>query len=132
MNRLRRLRQTPALRRVFQETRLHPADLIYPIFVSESAIEKQPIESMPGQYRHTLQTLEQLIEDIQRAGVNSVLLFGLPKVKDNEGTGSRNENGIVQRAIRLFKQKAPEIVVMTDVCLCAYVPHGHCGVLDGE
>jgi porphobilinogen synthase len=128
-NSLRRLRRTPQLREIFQETRLNSSEWIYPIFVKEAGTDKEPISSMPGQFRHTLESLKSLADEIAEAGVKSVLIFGLPATKDDSATSSRNENGIVQQAIRQLKKQNPNLVVMTDVCVCAYTPHGHCGVL---
>lgn len=130
--RLRRLRRTPALRRLCSETRLHPADLIYPMFVTETATEPEPITSMPGQFRYPVDHLPEALEDVRDAGVGAVLLFGLPKEKDDLATSSRAEDGVVQRAIRSAKEHWPECVVITDVCVCAYTPHGHCGVISGQ
>ncbi|HEY3781481.1 MAG TPA: porphobilinogen synthase [Fimbriimonadaceae bacterium] len=131
-NNLRRLRRTPQLREIFEETRLNASEWIYPIFVKEGAAEKESINSMPGQFRHSLESLKSLSDEIAEAGVKSVLLFGLPSSKDEAATSSRAENGIVQQAIRQLKKQNPDLVVMTDVCVCAYTPHGHCGVVKGE
>lgn len=131
-DRLRRLRRTPALRRMFQETRVRASDLIYPIFVSETATEREPITSMPGQFRLPLGDVERAVKEIQDAGVGSILIFGLPAEKDDRASASADKGGIVQNAIRAAKRAVPEMVVMTDVCVCAYTPHGHCGVLNGD
>jgi porphobilinogen synthase len=120
------------MREVFKETRLSVSDLIYPIFVREGIEGKEPISSMPGQYRHSLESLRELLADIRQAGVKSVLLFGLPKSKDDQAVASRDENGIIQQAIKLIKAESPELIVITDVCVCAYMPHGHCGALIGD
>jgi porphobilinogen synthase len=131
-NRLRRLRRTPALRAMFEETRVRPSDLIYPIFVSETATEREPILSMPGQSRLPLTEVAKVAREVQAASVKSILIFGLPSSKDDVATGSSRPDGIVQNAIREVKDTCPELVVITDVCVCAYTPHGHCGVLNGH
>src|SRR4051812_13637670 len=102
-NRLRRLRRTQSLRAIFKETRLSADELIYPIFIREGIDQKEPIDSMPGQYRHSLESLKKLIEEVQKANVRSVLLFGLPRLKDNEATSAYDACGIVQEAIKQIK-----------------------------
>lgn len=131
-NRLRRLRRTPALRTMLEETRVRPSDLIYPIFVSETATESEPILSMPGQSRLPLSEVARVAREVQASGVRSILIFGLPSAKDDVATGSSRHDGIVQNAIREVKDAASDLVVITDVCVCAYTPHGHCGVLKGS
>lgn len=131
-DRLRRLRRTPALRTLLQETRVRASDLIYPIFVSETATAEEPIPSMPGQSRLPVGQVADKVREVEDLGVGAVLLFGLPSEKNDEATSSRDSNGVVQRAIREAKRARPGFVVMTDVCVCAYTPHGHCGVLCGE
>jgi len=126
---LRRLRRTPALREIIKESRVHPHDLIFPIFVGEGLSEKQPIESMPGQNRHSVRGLSSLAKEIRDSGVMSVLLFGIPSAKDDRASGATRRDGVVQEAIKAIKDSVPELVVLTDVCICAYTPHGHCGVL---
>jgi porphobilinogen synthase len=130
--RLRRLRRTPALRTLVQETRVRATDLIYPLFVSETATAPEPISSMPGQFRLPVADVAQAVKAAREAGVGSVLLFGLPRNKDDQASSSRERDGVVPQAIRAAKDSCPDIVVMTDVCVCAYTPHGHCGVLCGE
>ncbi len=127
--RLRRLRRTNQLRKLVQETRLAVADLVYPLFVVEGTGPKQEIASMPGIFRHPLATLPQEIAEIAALGIPAVILFGIPGHKDEVGSGAYHQNGIVQQAIRAIKKAAPELVVITDVCLCEYTSHGHCGVL---
>ena len=127
--RLNRLRRTKALRDMFTETRLHAADLVYPVFVREGLSGKEPIASMPGQFRHSLESLKLLTDEVAESGVKSVLLFGLPESKDEHASMSRAESGIVQKAIRQIKAQNSDLVVITDVCICAYTPQGHCGVL---
>lgn len=131
-DRLRRLRRTPALRDLVRETRLRAGDFIYPIFVSETAIAPEPIPSMPGQSRLPLSAVGNKVCEAQELGVGAILLFGLPSSKDEEATSSCSPNGVVQNAIRAAKDACPDMVVMTDVCVCAYTPHGHCGVLKGH
>jgi len=131
-DRLRRLRRTASLRTLLQETRLRSSDLIYPLFVSETASVPEPIASMPGQSRLPLSHVADAVAAAQDAGVGAVLLFGVPSQKDEDATASCAPNGVVQNAIRAAKAARPEMVVMTDVCVCAYTPHGHCGVLRGE
>ncbi len=128
----RRLRRTPALRRLARETQLRPSDLIYPVFVQDG--NGEPIPSMPGQSRLSIDDLAPVAEELLQLGIPAILLFGLPDQKDDEATAAYDDGGVVQRAIRELKAKAPELVVMTDVCVCGYTPHGHCGVLreDGE
>lgn len=131
-DRLRRLRRTPALRTLLQETRVRPSDLILPIFVSETATEEEPIASMPGQSRLPLGKVGAKVKEIQVAGVGAVLIFGLPSEKHDDARAAMRRDGIVQNAVRAAKDAAPDAVVMTDVCVCAYTPHGHCGVLRGQ
>ncbi|AIE84306.1 porphobilinogen synthase [Fimbriimonas ginsengisoli] len=131
-DRLRRLRRTPGLRNLVRETRLRAADFIYPIFVSETATEPEPIPSMPGQSRLPLTAVAAKVKEAQRLGLGAILFFGLPREKDDNATSSCAPHGIVQRAIRTAKEACPEMVLMTDVCVCAYTPHGHCGVLKGH
>jgi porphobilinogen synthase len=108
------------------------SDLILPIFVSETATEPEPIASMPGQSRLPLKAVGPKVREMQEAGIGAVLLFGLPSEKHDDARASARPDGIVQNAIREAKDAAPDFVVMTDVCVCAYTPHGHCGVLRGQ
>lgn len=130
--RLKRLRQTPAIREMLRETYLHPSQLIAPIFVSEIHQQPQEIQTMPGVYQLPLHALEKEVESLASLGIKAVLLFGLPKEKDEQGSASLREKGIVQRAIRLIKTTHPEMTVIADLCLCEYTSHGHCGILKGE
>ncbi len=132
IQRLRKYRKTPALRTMLQETRVRPSDLIYPLFVNEGATEREPILSMPGQYRLPLKDVPNVVREVQRSGIKSVLLFGIPSKKDDAATEAYKSSGIVQEAIKVAKDACPELIVMTDVCVCAYTPHGHCGVLNGD
>lgn len=131
-DRLRRLRRTPELRELFRDVSVRPKDLIFPIFVREGIHEPEPIESMPGQYRLPLSAIGNAACEAHELGIGALLFFGLPKHKDEQATSSYDAHGIVQNAIRAAKDSCPEMVVMTDVCVCAYTPHGHCGVLKGE
>lgn len=127
--RFRRLRRTPALRRLVQETRLHPADFILPLFVTHGFDVRAEIGAMPGVYHLSVDRLPAVVEDAVGAGVTSVLLFGLPETKDPGASESFAPDGIVQQAVRRIKADFPSVVVITDVCLCAYTDHGHCGLL---
>ena len=130
INRPRRLRRTPALRHLVQETRLTPADFIYPIFVSEIVDRAEPISSMPGVFNFPV---DEAVTEAKRAfdlGVPGVILFGTPHHKDATGSSSLKADGIVQRAIREIKEALPEMIVVTDVCLCEYTDHGHCGIIE--
>jgi porphobilinogen synthase len=125
----RRLRRLPTLRKLFQETRLSTSDLIYPIFVDRRITEPQALESMPGILRLSLSDLENEVAEISALNIPAVLIFGLPSHKDSMGSEAYADDGIVQQAVRFIKRSAPEIVVATDVCLCQYTDHGHCGVV---
>ncbi|MEX2599167.1 MAG: porphobilinogen synthase [Dehalococcoidia bacterium] len=132
--RLRRLRQTPALRSMVRETSLSPKDFIYPLFVTHGQGVRDPIGPMPGQYQVSIDQLLEEAAEAQDLGIPAVLLFGLPPHKDAMGTGAYDADGIVQEAVAALKEELPDLVVITDVCLCEYTDHGHCGVLlaDGE
>lgn len=133
IHRPRRLRQHDGLRRMVRETRLHPEEFVYPLFIVAGQDRKEPIASMPGQYRWSLDRLSEILEKIDRAGVLAVLLFGIPAKKDAMGSGAYAAEGIIQNAIVTLKRAHPELLVIGDVCLCEYSDHGHCGVLqDGE
>lgn len=128
----RRLRWTPELRTLVRETPpLLSEDLIMPYFVVETADAglRKEIPSMPGQYQLSLQELEKQVAKAVDTGLTAVILFGIPAVKDEQASGAYAENGIVQQAVRLLKQRWPKLLVITDVCLCEYMSHGHCGVL---
>ena len=130
--RARRLRRTSALRNLVRETSLHPSQLVLPLFVRNGTKLRNPIGSMPG----VAQTSpDELLRDVQRAaavGVGGVILFGIPDTKDATGSEAWNDDGAVQRVVRLIKQEVPDIVVITDVCMCEYTEHGHCGLLETE
>jgi porphobilinogen synthase len=125
----RRLRRSPAIRQMVRETTLSVKDFIYPLFVRPGQNIKDPIASMPGQYHFSVDRMGKEAEEIWSLGIPSVILFGLPDKKDAVGSRSYAEDGIVQQAISAIKERVPEMVVMTDVCLCEYTDHGHCGVI---
>jgi porphobilinogen synthase len=128
--RLRRLRRTGALRELVRETTLSLDDLVMPLFVAPEAL---PSGQLPAMSRHTVEGVVREGEDLLRAGVKSVILFGIPEEKDDEGSGAWVAEGIVQQALRALRRRFPELLLFTDVCLCEYTAHGHCGVLrDGE
>jgi len=132
-SRHRRLRRSEGLRRLVAETRLSPADFVYPLFVTHGTNVRDEIPSMPGQYRVSVDQIGREADDLRTLGVPAVLLFGLPASKDDAGSEAYADDGIVQESVRAFKQQAPELVVITDVCLCEYTDHGHCGVVvDGD
>jgi len=124
--RLRRLRRTGALRDLVRETSLSVDDLVMPLFVAPEALSN---ERLPGLARHTVDSVVQECEELLRLGVKSVILFGLPEGKDEEGSAAWIEDGVVQRALRALRERFPELLLMTDVCLCEYTSHGHCGVV---
>lgn len=124
----RRLRRTDALRRLVRETSVSVDNFVYPMFATEGATE--PISSMPGQYRWSVKDIVKQACQVQALGIPAVLLFGIPKEKDEVGSQAYAKNGIVQQAMRAIKDAAPELLVIGDVCLCEYTSHGHCGVLD--
>src|SRR3954462_1790155 len=126
--RLRRLRQTPVLRDLVRETRLHPGDFVMPLFVEAGLDGRTPIEAMPGVDRLSISAAVEEAGEIAALGIPAVLLFGIPDHKDEEGSGAYDDEGIVQLATRAIKQAHPDLLVMTDVCLCEYTSHGHCGL----
>jgi porphobilinogen synthase len=131
--RMRRLRRTPALRRMMRETTLAPDDLIYPLFVTHGENVRNPIASMPGCAQLSIGSLLTEVHEAQDLGIPAVLLFGIPTHKDGAATGAYDPEGIVQMAVKAIKDDMPEMIVITDVCLCEYMDHGHCGVVqDGE
>ena len=128
----RRLRTSPVLRQMVRETRLSPESLIWPVFVAEGEGIYQEIPSLPGQYNYSPDQLYRMVERARAHGVSRVLLFGLPKDKDELGSGAWAADGIVQQGIRKIKALAPTMYVITDVCMCEYTAHGHCGILCGH
>jgi porphobilinogen synthase len=128
----RRLRRSEALRRMVRETVLTPDDLILPLFVIDGKGVREPIAALPGQYHLSIDALIVTAREVHDLGIPAVILFGLPPKKDPLGTEAYNQKGIVQRAIKAVKDAVPDLVVITDVCLCAYTDHGHCGVIEGR
>ncbi|WJE14547.1 porphobilinogen synthase [Halobacillus sp. ACCC02827] len=129
----RRLRRTDSMRALVRETKLSTDDLIYPIFVVEGENIKNPVASMPGVHQVSLDYLTEEMQELVNLGIRSVIVFGVPKEKDEVGTQAFHEHGIVQQAIRQIKEEVPELTVIADTCLCQYTDHGHCGVVrDGE
>jgi porphobilinogen synthase len=128
-SRLRRLRQTAPLRELVRETTLSVDDLVMPLFVAPSPLAN---ERLPALARHTVEGIVREVEELVRAGVPSVILFGIPEEKDEQGSGAWIDDGIVQRALRALRTRFPELLLMTDVCLCEYTSHGHCGVIGSD
>ncbi len=127
--RLRRLRQTSGLREMLRETRINSADLVYPLFAVSGVGVKREIPSMPGNFHLSADLLAKEAESVAALGLPAVLLFGLPQLKDAVGSGAYDKRGVVQSAVREIKRAVPELVVITDVCLCQYTDHGQCGVV---
>ncbi len=131
--RLRRLRRTSSLRGLVRETRLTPADLVLPLFVTHGSDTRAPIDSMPGVERLSIEHAVAEAGEAAALGISAVLLFGIPAAKDPEGSGAWDEEGVVQLATRAIKEAHPELLLITDLCLCEYTDHGHCGVIgDGD
>lgn len=130
-NRHRRLRTSKSMRNLVKNLYLETTDFVLPYFIEEGTGIKTEIESMPGQYRYSLDMFEPELKEAWDLGVRSVILFGIPKTKDPKGSEGYAENGIIQEAIRFIKKLYPEMLVITDVCMCEYTSHGHCGILDG-
>ena len=128
----RRLRKSDTLRRMVRETRMDKSSLIYPLFVKEGTNVEEEIPSMEGQYRYSVDRLPFELERLQKAGVDKVMFFGIPDVKDEVGSQAYAEDGIVQRALREARKQFPDLYLITDVCMCEYTSHGHCGVLCGH
>ena len=132
IQRPRRLRGSENLRKMVRETRMDKSSLIYPLFVKEGTGIEEEILSMEGQFRYSVDRLPFELERLQNAGVNSIMLFGIPDHKDEVGSGAYDPNGIVQKALREAKKQFPDMYYITDVCMCEYTSHGHCGVLCGH
>ena len=130
VTRLRRSAQTAALREMFRETLLSPADFIYPLFIVEGENVKKEISSMPAQFQLSIDQALRECEELTSLNVNSIILFGIPNEKDEVGSGAYADDGIIQKATRAIKARFPEMIVVTDVCLCEYTSHGHCGVVE--
>src|SRR2546421_7725882 len=134
VHRPRRLRRSPALRNLVRETNLTAHDFVLPLFVSDRIDKRRPIESMPGVFQLTVDEVVDEARKAQDAGLQAILLFGIPEKKDEQASGAYAKNGVIQKALRAIKKKCPDLVTITDVCLCEYMSHGHCGVtrIDGE
>lgn len=130
IQRMRRLRSSETLRRMVRETTLRSSDFIYPLFVIYGQDKKIPVDSMPGVFQFSVDRLTEEIKEIDSLKIPAVLLFGLPEHKDSVGSSAYQDNGVVQEATRLIKKICPEMLVITDVCLCEYTDHGHCGLID--
>jgi porphobilinogen synthase len=129
VTRLRRLRRTGALRSLVRETRLDVSDFVLPVFVAPGPL---PNEALPAMSRFTVEQVVAEAEECAALGIQALLLFGIPPEKDEQGSGAWDDDGIVQQALRAIRERVPELVLVTDVCLCEYTSHGHCGVLDGN
>ncbi len=131
MKRFRRLRQNEIIRDLVKETRLSVKDFIYPIFVIDGENIKAPVKSMPNIYQYSIDKLPEILEEVKRSKITGIMLFGIPKIEDKDelATQAYSENGITQRAVRYIKANYPEILCITDVCLCEYTSHGHCGMV---
>ncbi len=125
----RRLRRTENIRALVRETYLHVEDFIYPLFVCKGKGVRQEVKSMPGVFRFSIDTLIEELKEVVELGIKAIILFGIPDKKDEVGSSAYARNGIIQRAVRKVKEKFPELVVITDVCLCEYTSHGHCGII---
>lgn len=127
--RIRRLRKTPQIRNILRETRINPDDLIYPLYIKEDLkeYENEPIDTMPGQFRYSLDAAVKEAKRLEELGLKSVLLFGLPLLKDEVGSSAYDKDGIIQRTVRKLKDET-ELIVITDVCMCEYTSNGHCGI----
>lgn len=132
LKRPRRLRRTPIIREMVSENTLQVSDLIYPLFVVEGENIKEEISTLPGVYHFSIDQLDDEIAEIQQLGIQSIILFGIPNHKDECGSESFAHDGIIQRAVRHIKSITPELCVITDVCMCEYTSHGHCGILTDE
>lgn len=129
-NRTRRTRNNPIIRDLISDVNLTINDFLYPIFIEEGDNIKIEIESMPNQYRYSLDKLKDELDEICNLGIRGLLLFGIPKNKDEKGSSAYDENGIIQKAVKYIKHNFPNLLIVTDVCMCEYTSHGHCGILD--
>lgn len=129
MKRFRRLRSSEAVRNLVRETKVSKSELIYPIFIEEGENIKKPVESMPGIFRYSIDRADELLEEITDSGISGLLIFGIPKHKDELATSAYDDNGVTQQAIRYIKENYPDLLIIADVCLCEYTSHGHCGVV---
>ena len=131
MNRTRRLRKSDGIRRLVRENQLSIDDLVYPLFIEEGENIETDIDSMPGIKRFSLDRIGRELDEIVKLNIPAVILFGIPTEKDEQGSETWNDQGIIQKAIRLIKKKCPSLFVITDVCFCEYTDHGHCGIIEG-
>src|SRR5438034_6203269 len=129
VNRMRRLRRTQRLRNLVRETRLSPEAMIYPIFVCPGENVRNEVSSMPGQYNLSIDNAVKVARDAEKAGIAGILLFGIPSEKDDVGSDAYDENRIVQKALRAIRENVRDLLLITDICLCEYTAHGHCGVI---
>lgn len=132
MYRFRRLRRDERIRSMMQETRLHPKNFIYPVFVIEGEKIKNPVASMPGVFQYSVDRLDEIMEQVREAAIGGIMLFGIPQHKDPQGSQAYAADGVTQRAVRFIKEHYPEIYIVVDVCLCEYTSHGHCGMVCGN
>ena len=132
MRRFRRLRAGEQIRSLVRETRIDKGDLIYPIFIAEGENIKKPVDSMPNVYQYSLDRADEILKKIENSGIAGLLIFGIPKHKDELATSAYDDNGVTQNAIRYIKKNYPSLLIIADVCLCEYTSHGHCGVVCGH
>lgn len=132
MYRFRRLRRDERIRSMMQETRLHPKNFIYPVFVTEGEKIKNPVASMPGVFQYSVDRLDEILEQIKEAAIGGIMLFGIPQHKDPQGSQAYAADGVTRRAIRFIKEHYPAVYIVVDVCLCEYTSHGHCGMVCGN
>jgi len=132
IKRLRRLRYNPLVRDMVRETTISKNDLIYPLFVVPGKQVKNEVRSMPGVFQMSIDVVVEECKEVEKLGIPAVILFGIPDHKDEVGSGAYDPNGIIQQAVRAIKKEVKNLLIITDVCLCEYTSHGHCGVLDGE
>lgn len=131
--RLRRKRISENIRNIFRETKVLPEDLVYPLFVVPGKNKKEEITSMPGQYRYSIDLLVEEVQKIKEEGIKTIILFGIPEKKDELGSDAYSDEGIIQRAVREIRKYEKDIIIITDLCMCEYTSHGHCGILkNGE
>lgn len=132
MYRFRRLRRDERIRSIMQETRLHPKNFIYPVFVIEGEKIKNPVASMPGVFQYSVDRLDEILEQVKEAAIGGIMLFGIPQHKDPQGSQAYAADGVTRRAVRFIKEHYPAIYIVVDVCLCEYTSHGHCGMVCGN
>lgn len=132
MNRMRRLRVNEAMRSLVRETSIDKSDLVYPVFIIEGNNIKNPIPSMPGIYQYSIDCFDEELDNIVNSGIHAILIFGIPAHKDEVGSQAYDDQGVTQKAIRYIKEKAPDLLIIADICLCEYTSHGHCGLISGD